>query len=561
METACCCGQDEQLSHQQDEHTKIPMQYETPDGLCVVVGAVPGGCRLQQFVARNFREYLGRQSDAMHVNVRHAAAVACQRGCVLIDGQVAVGRQNLFGGEVVTLLKNSLDSLEQSDRSGSFRRGAPRMLVHMPEDTHSPGALGIPSWEGGSTSGSYPGSTHFRQYYRDLQRLLPREDWEQCEQLFMRPVPLSLRMNLSSPQHRETMCELQQTFGTRIEMVPWMKSFGGALHIAPTFSSEEASEGLRLVNMLASAGDIVVQDGLSMLAAAALDPNPGQTVLDLCSAPGSKTCQLLDALSRRASETGDLDAECSALVANDMSAERSQRTWGRARAQNCTSLIVTAADGVQFPQLVDEGFDRILVDAPCSSDGTIRKERKRLQRWKVDSALNHHALQIRLLHRGLELLKPGGRLIYSTCCLNPIECEAVVQAALDQSSSDVHLLAAEDVLPPGCPRGSPGLKSWCVPVPSEDRTGTSSDTTFKVYHSWDEVDEGNEVTCRSAIQRTMFPGRLAQQGSLSSCARFLPIHGPNFGGFFLAAFTKILGFKNCSQTECVQLEFIKFKCV
>ena len=75
----------------------------------------------------------------------------------------------------------------------------------------------------------------------------------------------------------------------------------------------------------------------------------------------------------------------------------------------------TTQDGCVFPKVFPEGFDRILVDVPCSSDGTMRKEPKRLQHWKVSSALNHHGLQLRLLCRGLELLKPGGAM--ETCAL------------------------------------------------------------------------------------------------------------------------------------------------
>ena len=120
-------------------------------------------------------------------------------------------------------------------------------------------------------------------------------------------------------------------------------------------------------------------------------------------------------------------------------------------------------DGTCFPDLLGGAFDRILVDAPCSSDGTVRKEPKRLQRWSMGSGLSHHELQLRLLRRGLALLRPGGRLVYSTCSINPLECEAVVQAALVETSPDVRLIPAEAVLPEGCPRGMPGLSTWSVP--------------------------------------------------------------------------------------------------
>lgn len=120
--------------------------------------------------------------------------------------------------------------------------------------------------------------------------------------------------------------------------------------------------------------------------------------------------------------------------------------------------MVTTMDGQFFPKILQDGFDRILVDVPCSSDGTMRKEPKVLHRWKVSNGLNHHALQVSLLCRGIELLKPGGRLIYSTCSLNPMECEAVVQTALLRFGPQLSLLPLEEVLPLGSPRGAQGLE-------------------------------------------------------------------------------------------------------
>lgn len=181
--------------------------------------------------------------------------------------------------------------------------------------------------------------------------------------------------------------------------------------------------------------------------------------LDLCSAPGSKTCQLLDALQVDSLENTSV-ASNSLLVANDLLEERSERVWARTNTVNASkskALMVTTMDGQFFPKILQDGFDRILVDVPCSSDGTMRKEPKVLHRWKVSNGLNHHALQVSLLSRGIELLKPGGRLIYSTCSLNPMECEAVVQTALLRWPQ-LSLLPLEEVLPLGSPRGAQGLE-------------------------------------------------------------------------------------------------------
>ena len=455
----------------------------------------------------------------MHVNVRQEAAIACQDGRVLVNNEVAAGRRVLQNGDVVTLLTNGTVTLRPNDSVGTsagLKRGAPRMqLVCDSSNTervkhHTEG-----------------GSAKFRLYYRELQFGMELGDWEQCELLFESPVPLSLRLN-RTPLHAETLLALTGQLGHRAEFVPWMEHLGGALHVVPTPHPEEAAEGLELVNVLASAGEVVVQDGLSMLPAVVLDPQPGDAVLDLCSAPGSKTCQLLDALTHKEEQQN-----MGLLVANDIRAERSERTWSRVKAQHCVPLLITNVDGSRLPDFVGPhgpiAFDRILVDAPCSSDGTIRKEPKRLQRWSVASGLNHHELQLRLLQRGLSLLKPGGRLVYSTCSLNPLECEAVVQAAL-MNFHRAHLIPAEAVLPKGCPRGMPGLSTWQVPDPNFNSTARS-------YTSMEELTCQMDPPCQLLGSMFPLPMEKSMELSLHHCARFLPIHGPHFGGFFLAAFT------------------------
>merc|ERR1719174_2674750 len=118
------------------------------------------------------------------------------------------------------------------------------------------------------------------------------------------------------------------------------------------------------------------------------------------------------------------------LIANDIRAERVERVWNRAKTLPSTPLVVTVGNATQISTA--NKFDRILADVPCSSDGTVRKDPGRLKRWSVHSALRNHSEQLAILERGLTLLRPGGRLVYSTCSLDPLENEAVVQAALLQ---------------------------------------------------------------------------------------------------------------------------------
>ena len=78
-----------------------------------------------------------------------------------------------------------------------------------------------------------------------------------------------------------------------------------------------------------------------------------------------------------------------------------------------------------------EQFDRVLADVPCSGDGTLRKSPDLWRSWALSSAVQLHPVQIGCLVRGLSLLKVGGRLVYSTCSMNPLENEAVVAFALN----------------------------------------------------------------------------------------------------------------------------------
>jgi 16S rRNA (cytosine967-C5)-methyltransferase len=156
-----------------------------------------------------------------------------------------------------------------------------------------------------------------------------------------------------------------------------------------------------------------VQDAAAALPAKLLQPQPGERILDLCAAPGGKTLQLAAA-----------GAEVTAL---DISAPRMARVEANLARTGLTATLVTA-DALHWQP--ETPFDAILLDAPCSATGTIRRHPD-LPFVKDGSELpSLTTLQTQLIDRALIWLKPGGRLVFSTCSLLPEEGEAQLTAAL-----------------------------------------------------------------------------------------------------------------------------------
>ena len=160
-------------------------------------------------------------------------------------------------------------------------------------------------------------------------------------------------------------------------------------------------------------GWFYVQDPSTLLAPSQLGAQPGETILDLCAAPGGKTTFIAQLMNN----TGK-------IVAGDLDQNRL-----RLVSDNCTRLGVTSVETVLPALLSDQPavFDRILIDAPCSNTGVMR--RRVDLRWRIspDEILRLKRTQSDLLQRAATKLKPGGSLVYSTCSLEPAENSEVVK--------------------------------------------------------------------------------------------------------------------------------------
>ena len=189
-------------------------------------------------------------------------------------------------------------------------------------------------------------------------------------------------------------------------------------------------------------------DEASVFAAESLGVEPGDRVLDMCAAPGGKTLVLASRLKGEGS-----------LQSNDRSPDRRlrlQHVIENSLPESWRSIInVTGYDGVKFGMHKKECYDRILLDAPCSSDRHVLNSPSHLEVWSVKRVKRLSVEQGSLLASAVDALAPGGTLIYSTCALSPMENDDVVKKILKKRKS-MEFVRIEDV-PEGADRTEFGV--------------------------------------------------------------------------------------------------------
>jgi len=301
-------------------------------------------------------------------------------------------------------------------------------------------------------------------------------------------------------------------------------------------------------------------------------------ILDMCASPGSKTLQALEQL-------GPIRGR---IVANDVHPLRLQTLKDAIqRSGLCPETFLsrvkyTNEDASQFPIPKSKRlFDVILVDVPCSGDGTIRKEAKSdknliLSSWSPNIGNALHELQVRILIRAMELIRVGGDICYSTCSLNPVEDEAVVAAAIahfqkkdeKESSKVFELLDFPIRVVPGFVRRN-GVHNWKIAdyitkIDSNPKRGINPDSSKGVkddneksdtdsdnendfgsirwHESYDEAVENGMIHA----YETLWPlsksidenTPSSQKPPLEKCTRLFP-QDQDTGGFFVALIRRL----------------------
>ena len=168
------------------------------------------------------------------------------------------------------------------------------------------------------------------------------------------------------------------------------------------------------------AGVYYLQEASAMASVALLDPQPGEKVLDLCAAPGGKTTQI----------AGRMQGE-GFLLCNEINPKRAKILARNIERMGVASALVTNEHPEHLAERLPGFFDRVLVDAPCSGEGMFRKEEAAITDWSQETVEMCARRQAEILHSAARMLKPGGRLVYSTCTFAPEEDEMAVAAFLE----------------------------------------------------------------------------------------------------------------------------------
>ncbi|XP_067858013.1 RNA cytosine C(5)-methyltransferase NSUN2 [Heptranchias perlo] len=383
----------------------------------------------------------------------------------------------------------------------------------------------------------------YEEYYQG-QKIVPDGEWDQFMATMREPLPATIRITGYKSHAEEILhClktkyfqELQdlEVDGQKIEApqsLSWYPS-EMAWHINISRKMLRKSPVLEKFHQFlvseTESGNISRQEAVSMIPPLLLDIKPHHKILDMCAAPGSKTAQLIEMLH------SDMNVAFPEgfVIANDVDNKRCYLLVHQSKRLHSPCIMVVNHDASNIPRLQmmeADGqrdilfYDRILCDVPCSGDATLRKNIDVWRKWTTSNSLQLHGLQQRIAIRGVEQLTVGGRMVYSTCSLNPIENEAVIAAILEKSEGTLELIDVSSELP-GLKR-MPGLSSWKVMT----REG-------HWYAEWSEVPENKHTQIRPTMFPTKDPEKLKIM-NMERCIRILP-HHQNTGGFFVAVLEK-----------------------
>lgn len=278
-----------------------------------------------------------------------------------------------------------------------------------------------------------------------------------------------------------------------------------------------------ILALLHESGRITRQEAASMLPVVVLDPQPGDLVLDMCAAPGSKATQIAEAISPDG-----------VVIANEPISGRVNMLVSNRGRLSTANMLINQQDGRHIGRIPPPGYDGIVADVPCTGSATSRKNRNVWWKWSPKESRTLFRLQVEITSRGASLLRPGGKLVYSTCSIDPCENEAVVAQIL-RTLPYLELVDVDETRLDGLQMRQ-GLTDWDILDKTSNPMGRGEQlpqTTFLQpahlspaarRHWMAHIEEDVDAQLEKSIE-----------AQLSKCRRLIH-HDNDTGGFFVALF-------------------------
>ncbi|MCR5101082.1 MAG: RsmF rRNA methyltransferase first C-terminal domain-containing protein [Butyrivibrio sp.] len=262
--------------------------------------------------------------------------------------------------------------------------------------------------------------------FKSRMRLMLGSDYDKFEKSFESDKYQAIRLNTLKKGNNKKCLDL---FSKDKKQVPW--DTNGYYYEEGFFPGKHPYH---------EAGVYYIQEPSAMAPVSYLGVQPGEKVLDLCAAPGGKSTQIAQAMKGEG-----------ILVSNEINPARAKILSLNMERLGVRNALVLNEDSTKLSNIFIEYFDRILVDAPCSGEGMFRKNEDAISEWSLENVKNCVERQTEILDNASLMLRPGGRLVYSTCTFAPGENEGSITSFLNRHK-DFHIVDAfkYDGMEPGC---------------------------------------------------------------------------------------------------------------
>lgn len=268
-------------------------------------------------------------------------------------------------------------------------------------------------------------NTNIKPIFEERFRELLGNEYEQFIETILTPQRKSFRVNTYKVEDTNELIESLQSRGVKLEPVSWDKN---SFFVDLSDKESRSDLGNLYEHFL---GKIYVQEATSLLpplvAQIPDEISNDFKVLDMCAAPGSKTTQIAAFMKNKG-----------ILIANELDYSRLSPLKLNLERSGFTNIVIINNDGAQVQG--ENEYDRIILDAPCSGSGVIRKSPLTLKKYNPKQLQQVVNIQKKLLIRAYELLKVGGIMTYSTCSIDPEENEFMVKWAMEELGDKVELV-------------------------------------------------------------------------------------------------------------------------